>query len=39
MFQKHVIPGLMVSLLKLVVVGVIFFLILNIGKIQPLLVK
>lgn len=39
MLQKHVVPGLMFSLLRVAATGVIFFLVMNIGKLQPLLDK
>ena len=39
MFQKHVVPGLLLSLLRVVAIGVIFFLVMNIGKIEPLLLE
>lgn len=37
MFRKHVVPGLMLSLLRVVGVGVVLFLLLNLGKIQAVL--
>lgn len=37
MFRKHVVPGLIFSLLRVVAVVAILFLILNLGKIQLLL--
>lgn len=37
MFRKHVVPGLIFSLLRVVTVVAILFLILNLGKIQLLL--
>lgn len=39
MFRKHVVPGLMLSMLRIAGVGVIFFLLMNLGKIQYLLNK
>ena len=39
MFRKHVVPGLLISLLRIVGLGVIFFLLINLGKIQYLLNK
>jgi len=39
MLQKYVVPGLLFSLLRVVAVGLIFFMVFNIGKLQPLLDK
>lgn len=39
MFRKYVVPSLLFSLLRIAGLGVIFFLLMNLGKIQCLLNK